>query len=142
MNATTLVTKLLEDDPDVLRPKDYLRQLPARQEEYWVFDRNELQHPEHARRTDIFIAHPTVTDYDKEGDWEPDQGVIVYRDGQVSNRWSDGTAGVPDVVVQAADELEEYYSPEFGDFVNAWRRVYTNETGEFLGWAPEKWKKG
>ena len=141
MTPARIVAELLEVEPDEIRPKDYLRQIPKREEEYWAFARSEAAHPETTHRHDELIANPTVTDYDEEGDWTPELGVIVYRDGTVTNRWSDGTAGVPANVVQAADELDELYSPYAGDMAFMWKRVYTNETGEFLGWAPENWER-
>ena len=92
MTPARIVAELLEVEPDEIRPKDYLRQIPKREEEYWAFARSEAAHPETTHRHDQLIANPTITDYDEEGDWTPELGVIVYRDGTVTNRWSDGTA--------------------------------------------------
>lgn len=55
----------------------------------------------------------------------PDQElcVIVYRNGEVSNRWSDGTAGVPAEVAELANEVETYYHPEQDAYADNWRDV-------------------
>ena len=43
---------------------------------------------------------------------DPDRiGVIVYASGKASNRWADGTAGVPVLVRQEAEEDDEPYCP-------------------------------
>ena len=69
-------------------PQKYIDELPPRQKGRWVFIDIELVHPEHCKANDLFVAYPAASN--------EQLGVIVYRDGRVTNRWDDGTAGVPD----------------------------------------------
>jgi hypothetical protein len=146
MNAVALVTKLLEDDPDVIRPKDYLRQLPARKQERWCFSSADLQQPENCHSYDELVANVITGEggasRSVEFDNEEQTDVIVYRNGIVTNKFDDGTIGVPKEIQKLADDVEELVNPRGNTdetaFCNVWRNVWTDETGVFLGWAPEE----
>ena len=139
MNAAALVTKLLEDDPDVVRPKDYLRQIPKRVPERWCFSEADLQHPERCKAHDELIAGVNEGDFP---DNITEVDVIVYRNGQVTDRFADtGETGVPKNLQELADNEEELFNPrghtDMECFCTYWRDVWTDETGEFLGWNKE-----
>lgn len=50
-------------------------------------------------------------------------GVIVYRNGGVSNRFADGTAGVPADQVALYAEVETYYHKDQDTYADNWRDV-------------------
>ena len=127
--ARAIVDKLIETGPDEIDPQKYLGELPERIQERWVFTDAELADPKKCKRDDEFV---TLCDY---GEPLERQGVIVYRDGRITNRWADGTAGVPDDIYQAAADCEAYYDPRTRDMAEIWRNVYTDEEGNFIDWA-------
>jgi hypothetical protein len=137
MTAAHIIAKLLEDDPDVIRPKDYLRHIPKRVQERWCFSLYDLQHPENCKGYDELYAYVSgETENDEETD------VVVYRNGTVTNKFGDGTVGVPEEIQKQADNIDDLINPsgtsDDTSFCNYWRDVWTDETGAFLGWAPEK----
>ena len=124
--AHQLVAALIEaQDPDELNPQDYLDKLPARITARWVFTDQELSTPQLCRAEDEFFAFPTLDG--------GENGVIVYRDGRVTNRFADGTAGVPDEIYQAAGDCTTLISSE-NQMADNWQDVYTDEDGNFVDW--------
>lgn len=55
--------------------------------------------------------------------------VIVQRDGTVTNRWADGTVGVPSWPAEMANEAEAYCSEELGEIADIWLDVEVGEAG-------------
>jgi hypothetical protein len=58
-------------------------------------------------------------------------GVIVYRNGEVSNHWEDGTRGVPADVTALADDEETLYCPNRNEYADQWRNVEVDTAGKF-----------
>lgn len=83
----------------------------------WAFLPNELADLQACRADDEFVAYP------------PDVplGVIVYRDGTVSNRWGDGTAGIPPHVEAAAGSEDTLYRDTTE--IDGWRNVEVDDSG-------------
>ena len=121
--AQNIVQRLLEADPDAVDPQHYLDALPARKIERWVFTDEEWRSAHECNSFDELVAEV-----------DAEIGVTVYRNGEVANRWEDGTVGVPENIRAEADAREELYSPDVHDWADIWRDVYTNEDGQFLGW--------
>jgi hypothetical protein len=103
--------------------------------ERWVFTQDELerivahidgnQPMPSLERGDEFIA--VLTDYDI--------GVIVYRDGEVSNRWADGTAGLTNRAKELAEDEECFHrvSDEIGwELAAIWLDVQTDSRGRLV----------
>ena len=114
-------------------PKSLLKKARAGLEiERWCFTAHEFEHPEDCFGEDPFVA---VTE---------ETGVIVLRNGTVTNMWEDGTAGVPDTVQQEADHVEELAKPVYygnnravngeDEYTEGWRDVWVKD-GRFLRWA-------
>lgn len=87
--------------------------------ERWAFLASELDNLQACRADDEFIARPTE---------ETELGVIVYRNGQVSNRWEDGTVGISPEVRELADDTESLHSLN-GEEIIGWRDVEVSEDG-------------
>jgi len=87
----------------------------------WAFSETELKNARACRADDELIAAVP----------EASLGVIVYRNGVVTNRWEDGTAGVPDVVKDWVQSEEELYHPEVRESTSVWRGVVVRD-GAFL----------
>lgn len=65
-------------------------------------------------------------------------GVLVERNGTVTNRWADGTAGVPDDIVELAKDVESLQTTETPvELAENWREVELNEDGT-LAWIIEQ----
>jgi hypothetical protein len=92
--------------------------------ERWAFTQAELAAPAECNGYDEFNA--SVPNEDP---------VIVYRDGTVSNRWYDGTAGVPTETAALAGEDESPYNPDTGELADTWRDVEVDDAGNFLAFA-------
>jgi hypothetical protein len=98
--------------------------------ERWVFTVAELalldQGGEfHGEATDEFIAYPVPQ--------APQHGVIVQRDGTVTNRFADGTVGVPEDQQELANECESLWTDMDQDgLAEDWRDVLVEDTGEFI----------
>jgi hypothetical protein len=100
--------------------------------ERWVFTEWELHHPLLCNASDEFWA--PVMDAE---DW-----AVVYRNGEMTNRWSDGTVGVPtDLII----DDEGYYKPKHRRSVSTemrqdgydieadqWYDVYVGDQSEFV----------
>jgi hypothetical protein len=114
------------------RAKDFLRSLPSPEAaERWCFTEYELEHPHACRGDDEFCA---------------DVGeallVIVLRNGQVTDRWEDGTVGVSPHLQDLADFQEVLYKrdrrfpgdPSGTNIVgDTWRKVIVRNE-EFVDW--------
>ena len=108
-------------------------------EERWCFTAYELSgHERTCHNYDEFVAD---LGEDQQGPIS-EVGVIVYRNGDVSNRWGDGTRGVPDEYRQLADEVEALTKPygegEADVYADEWRDVIADKDGGFVAWAPKK----
>lgn len=88
--------------------------------ERWAFLPDELDNLEQCRADDEFVVSPA----------ELELGIIVYCNGQVSNRWEDGTVGIPERIRELADSEDEYYV-RHGEQAE-WRDVEVSEDGRPL----------
>jgi len=108
-------------------------------QERWCFTAYELEHPEDCKSHDEFVA-------DLGGDQEgliSELGVLVQRNGDVTNRWGDGTVGVGDEYRQLADKSDTLVKPyrqagESDVYADTWREVIVDKEGKFVAWAAEK----
>ena len=91
---------------------------PAKQER-WAFSEGEIALPFNCNGFDVLVAYPP----------ECELGVIVYRNGTVSNFWADGTCGIPIAVGELAGECESLYHPDSGEETSVWRDVLTDADG-------------
>ena len=99
--------------------------------ERWAFSEKELADPYACHSHDELLASvPNPDDPEK----SLEQGIIVYRNGTVSNRWEDGTVGVPAEVAELANDEETLYHPD-DELTEAWRDVCVGDDGSFLAWA-------
>jgi hypothetical protein len=133
MNAQAIVNRLLEADPDAVDPQRYLNALPQRLEERWCFTEAEVLsfkvNPNLAHlclRTNLCVAF-----VQKHLQTYP---ILVYRNGKATNRWRDGTAGVPGWLQKRAEAEETLESFE-GEVMDNWLNVYTDEAGNLLDFA-------
>jgi hypothetical protein len=101
--------------------------IPPRKER-WAFSQSELADPAACKGDDELVAYVDLDD-----DWDGVEGhsVIVYRNGKVSNRFSDGTAGVPRELAKLADNVESLLHPD-GEETAEWRDVRVDDNGNFL----------
>jgi hypothetical protein len=99
--------------------------------ERWAFSQSELAQPVKCNGYDELVAYVHVDD-----DWDSVEsfGIIVYRNGEVSNRFDDGTAGVPKELVELADCEESLLHPD-GEETAKWRDVMADGDGNFLDFA-------
>lgn len=96
--------------------------------ERWAFSDAEFANPHKCKSDDELVAY---VDYDDEFEGTDGQQVVVYRDGRVSNRFADGTAGVPEGMAIAAEAEESLLHPD-GEDTSVWRDVVVGDSGEFL----------
>lgn len=128
-------------------PKKFLQRIaPHGREERWCFTEWELKHPEDCWSQDPFVANLGY----EEDNHTPiaELGVVVERNGTVTDRWEDGTRGVLPEFAQLADDVETLYKPvyygdnhaynEQDELADAWRDVLVSEDGRFKSWAPVK----
>ncbi len=92
----------------------------------WAFMPDELDNLETCRADDEFTAYPPAEEL----------GVIVYRNGDVSNRWADGTAGIPDDVREIADDEDTLYRD--AEEIEGWRNVEVDDNGRPVRIIPEE----
>lgn len=92
--------------------------------ERWVFTGAELRAKgEDCNRYDTFVA--IVPNFQL--------GVLVYRNGEATNRWEDGTAGVPDGVRELAAAVETLATTETPvEPANRWCNVFVDEDGDLI----------
>jgi hypothetical protein len=91
--------------------------------ERWAFLPCELDNLQACRAEDEFIAVLPLE--------EVELGVIVYRNGEVSLRWQDGTVGIPPEIRELADDEETVLSLK-GEVIIGWRDVEVSEDGQPL----------
>lgn len=92
--------------------------------ERWAFAESELANPAACKAHDELIG---AVPYEC--------GIIVYRNGEVSNRWEDGTVGVPAETRELADECECLFNPQRNETTDVWADVFVDYDGAWLGWA-------
>lgn len=87
--------------------------------ERWVFTDAELAVKGlNCKGDDEFVA--TVKDVE--------HGVVVQRNGNVTNRWEDGVFGVPKNIAKLADDVESLVASN-GEVADNWRSVKVNDDG-------------
>ncbi len=130
--AHQIVQHLLEDEEaEEGSWKEVTPSIAAAGIERWCFTDMELKTPGECAGTDEFLA-----------DGDTEMAVIVQRDGTVTNRWEDGTVGVPDDVKQRADFDESPIKPvwrrgqiglhDADYYADNWRDVYVDKDGHFM----------
>lgn len=124
-----------EEDDDV-NWKDLQPGINAAAIERWAFTDWELMHPGECNSADDFFVSVEGCEL----------AVVVSRNGNVTNRWEDGTVGVPDHVRQEADREETLWKPSWlrndvswDSDADHWYDVYVNSSGHFMGFVePDK----
>lgn len=106
----------------------------AMSKERWAFSKSELADPAACNGYDDLIALVTIYD-DEGGEAIAEEKVIVYRNGEVSNRFADGTIGIPPELAELTDEEETLLHPD-GDETEVWRDVDADADGNFLRFTP------
>jgi len=97
--------------------------------ERWAFSRDELDHADDCDGSDELVAY---IDVDDDGNGTEGFGIVVYRNGEVSNRFDDGTVGVPKEFAALANDCESLVHPD-GNETDAWCDVEVDkETGRFI----------
>ena len=96
--------------------------------ERWIFCESELADPANCKADDEMLCSVTTGP-------DSSEGVIAYRNGEISNRFADGTAGLPADLVELAEAEEEYYNPERDEIADVWANVFVDGDGAWLGWA-------
>lgn len=96
--------------------------------ERWAFSESELANPAKCESHDELVAY---VDFDNGYGGTDGQQVIVYRNGRASNRYADGTAGVPEALALLAEQEETLLHTDGRDTA-AWRDVETNKAGTFV----------
>jgi|GEM_PF-1401097 len=101
--------------------------------ERWVFTDAELEEKDKSglNAYDEFIAQVAEAD-----SGEP-IGIVAYRNGEVSNRFDDGTVGVPNDLIEMADQ-EDSYTTLDGELAENWRDVVVDDDGNFVEFADEE----
>ena len=96
-------------------PKAFLQQhAPRHKQERWCFTAHEIRHPEDCFSNDPFVAHISEDEFRQLDPWETlFRGVIVQRNGVVTDIWEDGDTGVPESAQQAANWAEELSKPVY-----------------------------
>lgn len=100
----------------------------ATMKERWAFSESELADPTKCKSDDELVAY---VDFDDGYGGTDGQQVIVYRNGQASNHYADGTAGVPLALALLAEQEESLLHTN-GEDTNVWRDVKTNKAGAFV----------
>jgi len=96
--------------------------------ERWAFSRPELDDPAACKSYDELMAY---VDYDDGYGRTDGQTIIVYRNGEVSNRYGDGTAGVLQELAKLADCEETLLHPD-GEMTDVWRDCEVDDDGNFI----------
>ena len=108
--------------------------------EQWVFTDYELKHPEQCKSEDIFVVDISESILEEEGFGEDMAEVQVYRNGTVTNRFGDGTVGVPRKVMDLAEDEETLYAAFDNSYDEAytWRNVEVDAEGNFISFVEDK----
>jgi len=96
--------------------------------ERWAFSQSELANPAKCKGYDELLA---LVDIDDDWDGIETYEITVYRDGTVSNRFGDGTAGVPKELAALANDVESLLHPD-GEETAEWKNVEVDREGNFL----------
>jgi len=96
--------------------------------ERWAFSESELANPSQCRSDNELVAYVDLNDNYGGTDG---QQIIVCRNGRATNRYADGTAGVPEALALLAEEEETLLHAD-GDDTAGWRDVETDKTGIFI----------
>lgn len=96
--------------------------------ERWAFSPAELSNPGDCRSDDELIAAIPHEEF----------GVIVYRNGTVSNRWEDGVSGVPRDCVDIASEEGLLWHPKTQEDTLCWCNVVASDGGAFVRFATKQ----
>ena len=99
-------------------------------EERWAFSESELANPGKCRSDDELVAYIDLDD-----DWGgvEGHGIVVYRNGKVSNHFANGTIGLPEGLTglaELAGGIESLLHPD-GEDTAAWKNVEANDQGNF-----------
>jgi len=89
--------------------------------ERWAFTTRELDNPAACCGFDELVADVPFEDL----------GVLVQRNGVVTNRWEGETAGIPADIAKLANECESLFNPQTNELAEEWRDVVTIN-GKFL----------
>ena len=100
--------------------------------ERWAFTQSELKRPRNTMAHDELVAS---VKFHCEETGNTLDAVIVYRNWEVSNRWADGTAGIPALIAELAAEDESPYNPDTHEAADTWRDVVVDEEGGFVRFA-------
>lgn len=105
--------------------------------ERWAFSDAELKNPQACNGFDELVADEIIG-YNKQENRliYGEIGVLVQRNGTVTNRYADGTIGVANDVAELAGEDESPCHTD-GTPCDNWRDVETNDKGEFIRFANE-----
>ena len=95
--------------------------------ERWAFSALELADPTKCTSYDELVA---IVDTDSEWDDVDSYGIVVYRNGKISNRFDDGTYGVPVWLTKLADDVESLLHPD-GEETAVWKDVEVDDDGKF-----------
>lgn len=110
----------------------------SKKKERWGFTDAELKNPSACNAFDEQIV---TCDFPEFVTWT-ERGILVQRNGTVTNRYGDGTAGISDEERELIENGEppqykingDVDSPNGNDFdVDTWRNVWTDNDGNFLG---------
>lgn len=97
--------------------------------ETWCFTHRELERPEQCRGDDEFMA--LLAEEFSE------LAVLVYRNGECSDRYAGGSVGVPEEVRELAEAEETLYTLDGEDYANVWPAVHVNNDGSFAGFVED-----
>ena len=107
----------------------------------WVFTVDELNHPERCTGDEQFSTGPLPCGPPDSDGQVPltEEGMIVLRNGTVSNHWNNGSLwsggrlGIPAHVVEAANDVESYISRDGKATVfDIWRDVECDQFDKFV----------
>lgn len=89
--------------------------------ERWAVSKTELTNLDKLNGNDELLAYI------------PDElGVVIYRNGRVSNRWEDGVVGVNQEMKDKVDEIDTLYHPNHSEDTELWIDVMVDEVGNFV----------
>ena len=107
--------------------------------ERWVFTGKELEEcddwlRQFSRSDDMFVTGGIPCGEPVDGEVpRTELGVIVHRNGEVTNRWADGTVGVPSEIKKLAAEEESLIRcSRAADLAEHWTDVVHDGNGQFV----------
>jgi len=99
-------------------------------QERWAFSIDELENPSQCHGNDELVAYIDIDD--EVGDGVISFGIIVLRNGKVTNRFDDGAIGMPDEFIKFARHYETLLHHD-GYETHEWRNVEIDNSGNFTG---------